>query len=398
MSEKSILDRVAIIGTGVTKFGEIWDKDEEDLLVEAVYEACGEAHVDLQRDIEAVWIGTFFPSSGISGFAFADPLKCYGKPVTRVENQCATGMDALKNAAYAVAAGMHDVVLACGVEKILDSGSRGLPGLNMVFPNPIILGESPPAIFAPCAIRAFKEWGWSSEDLAKVAVKNHHHGVKHPKAHFRGEITMEQALKAPVVCYPLRVFDCCGMSDGAAAVVLTTPERAEDMVGKGNYATIKAMRIAVDTEYPYHRPDFTGLTIPSIVKAGEMAYKEAGIQNPRKELDFAIVHDCFTITELLTYQDLKLCKTGEGADLIREGITYIEGEFPVNPEGGLKCFGHPVGATGVRMTVELTRQVLGRADGYQVKNAKAGMANNIGGPLSVASVEIIGTPDWEPGG
>lgn len=393
---KGIKDRVAIIGTGVTKFGEIWEKDEEDLLVEAVYEACDEAHVDLKEDVEAVWVGTQYPFSGVSGGAFSEPLKCYGKPVTHCENFCATGMDSIKNAAYAVAAGVHDIVLACGVEKILDQGSRGLPGVGAG--HPLAVGMSMPALFAVCATRAFKVWGWTEEDLARVPVKNHHNGAKHPKAHFRREITLDMALNAPTIAYPLKLYDCCAMSDGAAAVILTTPERAKDLVGSGNYAMIKAIGHAVESLQPFSRPDFTGLSFPANIKASRAAYQEAGIKNPRKELDFGIVHDCFSVNELLSYQDLELCKPGEAASLIREGVTAIDGEFPINPDGGLKCFGHPIGATGVRMTVELTRQVLGRAEGYQVKNAKAGFAHNLGGPFTTSMVTIVGTPDWEPGG
>jgi acetyl-CoA C-acetyltransferase len=205
-------------------------------------------------------------------------------------------------------------------------------------------------------------------------------------------------MKAPIVAYPLGLFDCCAMSDGAAAVILTRPEIAKELVGSGNYATIKAIGHAVETTHPFYRPDWTGLSLPANVKAGQAAYKEAGIRETRKELDFGIVHDCFTIHELITYQDLGLCKPGEAADLLREGIVSIDGEFPVNPDGGLKCFGHPIGATGVRMVVELTRQVLGRAEGYQVKNAKAGFAHNLGGPFTTAMVSIVGTPEWEPGG
>ena len=194
-----------------------------DLLVEAVYEACDEANVELRKDAEAVWVGTFWTFSGVAGDAFADPLKWYGKPITRIENYCATGMDAVRNAAYAVAAGMYDIVIACGVEKILDQGSRGLPDLDkMLLGSEIALNAmSAPAMFAKAAIRAFKEWGWTKEDLALVAVKSHYNGARHPKAHFRREITVETALKAPMIAYPLGLFDCCAMSDGAA-VVLTS--------------------------------------------------------------------------------------------------------------------------------------------------------------------------------
>jgi acetyl-CoA C-acetyltransferase len=188
------------------------------------------------------------------------------------------------------------------------------------------------------------------------------------------------------------------MSDGAAAVILTRPEIAKDLVGSGNYVTIKAIGHAVHSLNPFSRPDFTGLSFPANRSSSKAAYAEAGVTNPRKELDFGIVHDCFSVNELLTYQDLGLCDHGEAADLLREGVTSIDGEFPVNPDGGLKCFGHPIGATGVRMIVELTRQILGRAEGYQVKDAKAGFAHNLGGPFTTSMVTIAGTPDWEPGG
>jgi len=394
--KKGIKDRIAIIGTGVPRFGELWEKTADDLLFEAVQEACREANVNLHKEVEAAWVGTQFTFSGMSGTAAADPLRFYGKPVTRVENYCATGMDAVRNAAYAVAAGIYDIVLACGVEKLLDQGGSGLPVSNFGA-HPVATGVSTPGIFAPGAVRAFKEWGWTREDLARVAVKNHHNGARHPKAHFQREISLETALNAPMVCYPFGLFDCCGMSDGAAAVILTRPEIAADRVGKGNYALIKAISQAVDTANPFVRPDYTGLSVPSTRKAATLAFAEAGITRSLEELDFGIVHDCFTFTELINYQDMGLCKPGEGAELIRSGVTAIDGAFPINPDGGLKCFGHPIGATGVRMTVELTRQVLGRAEGYQVKNARAGFAHNLGGPLSVAMVEIVAVPEWEPG-
>lgn len=386
----SIKDKVAIIGTGCTKFGEIWEKDQEDLLVEATHEAVNEANVDLKKDIEAVWVGIQYHFTGISGATFTDSLKFYGKPVTRVENFCASGMEAVRNAAYAVAAGMYDIVLACGVEKILDYGGRGLP-LTGGELHPLISVCSAPAMFALVANRTFKDYGWTKEDLAKVAVKNHYNGAHHPKAHFRKEITIDKALKAPIIAYPLGLYDCCAMSDGSAALVLTRPEIAKKLVGD-NYATIKSIGFAVESLFPWHRPYETFNYFPANVKAAEVSYKEAGIKDPRKELDFGIVHDCFTITELINYQDMGLCKRGESANLIREGVTAIDGDFPINPDGGLKCFGHPIGATGCRMTVELARQVLGRAEGYQVKDAEAGFAHNLGGAYTVASVIVVGRP------
>jgi len=395
--KKSIRDRVAIIGTGVTKFGERWDKSPESLIADAVFEACDEANVDLQKEVEAGWVGVAYDTTGASGNALSDPVAFYGKPVTRVENYCCTGMDAFRNACYSVAAGIYDIVIAAGVEKLLDSGGSGLK-IDQMYPHTTLVAQSAPGLFAPGAMRAFKEYGWTKEDLGRVAVKNHHNGVKHPKAHFRKEITLETAVNAPMVCYPLGLFDCCAISDGSAALILTTPEIAKDKVGAGNYAMVKAVSQAVHTRYPFNDPNYTGISVPSTIEAAASAYEQAGITNPMKELDFGIVHDCFTYAELLHYQDLGLCGTGESADLIREGVTAIDGAFPINPDGGLKCFGHPIGATGCRMVAEITRQVLGRAEGYQVKDAKAGMAHNLGGPLSVAMITIVGTPEWEPGG
>ena len=393
---ESIRDKVAIIGTGVTKFGEHWDESASDMLADAVYEACQEANVNLKKDIDALWVSTLYDFSGMSGWAAAEPLKLFGKPVTRVENQCASGMDAVRNASYALAANKYDIVIACGIEKVFDQGGRGL-SQDILYWHPSLAWQAAPAYFAPCAIRAFKEWGWTREDLARVAVKNHQNGAQHPKAHFRREIAIETVLNAPVVSYPLTLFDCCALSEGAAALVLTRPDIAKRLVGD-NYATIKAITLTVETQWPFFKPGWEGLSFPATIKAAEDAYQEAGVKEPRKELDFGIVHDCFTITELMTYQDMNLCSPGEGAELIKEGVTAIDGEFPINPDGGLKCFGHPVGATGVRMIAELTKQVLGRAEGCQVKDARAGFAHNLGGPQAIAAVGIVGTPDWTPGG
>ncbi|MFN3383868.1 MAG: acetyl-CoA acetyltransferase [Archaeoglobaceae archaeon] len=379
---------IAIIGAGVTKFGHHWDKDHDDLLAEAVNEALADANLEM-KDIEAVWCGTFYPSTGISGNVFSDSLKFFGKPISRVENYCATGMDNIRNACFAVASGACDIVMASGVEKLIDAGSRGLPPIEGIFSvaMPVV---SAPGMFAMAANRAFKEWGWNREDLALVAVKNHYNGARHPKAHFRKEVSIEEVLKAPMVAYPLGVYDCSAVSDGAAAVILTRPEIAKKL--GCDYAVIKSIGMAVETMHPWHRPSESFLSFPATVKAAKMAYKMAKIEDPRKEIDFGIVHDCFTITELVNYQDLGLCKPGEGAKLIREGVTAIDGEFPINPDGGLKSFGHPIAASGVRMISELYRQVLGKADGLQVKNAEIGFAHNLGGPYSVATVAIVSKP------
>ena len=384
-----IKDRVAIVGVGCTKFGEIWEKDQEDLLVEAVYEALDDAGITPQ-DIEAAWVGVLYPFTGMSGGTFAEPMKLFGKPVTRVENFCASGMDAFRNACFAVAAGVYDIVVACGVEKLLDEGSSGLP---MEGGHPVMGGTSAPAMFALAASRAFHEWGWTKEDLAHVAVKNHKNGVAHPKAHFRRAITVDDVLKAPMIASPLGRFDCCAMSDGAAALVVTRPEIAKTMKHKDDYVVAKANALAVDSTFPMWRPGFNWLGFPATKKAAAMAYEEAGIKDPRKEISFAEVHDCFTITELLNMGDLGFVDPPKAAEAVRDGMTEVEGDIPLNPSGGLKCFGHPIGATGCRMLYEVTKQLQGRADGMQVKDPVLGMAHNLGGPASVCSVTILGRHD-----
>lgn len=384
----TIKDKVAIIGVGYTKFGELWDKSQEDLMVDAAYEAYNDAGVE-PKDIQGIWVGVFYYFTGLSGCTAVEPLKLFGKPASRVENFCASGMDAFRNACFAVASGVYDIALACGVEKLMDSGSRGLPGLKD-FGHPVYGTASAPAMFALAATRAFHKYEWSKEDLARVAVKNHFNGAKHPKAHFRKEVTMEEVMNAPMIAYPLGRYDCCAMSDGAAALIITRPEIAKEYNHSDDYVLVKGNGLAVETVMPFYKPSFDYLGFPATQKAAQEAYKQAGVKDPRKEISLAEVHDCFTITELLNYEDLGFCKKGEGAELIREGVTAIDGELPVNPSGGLKCFGHPIGASGCRMLVEVTKQLQGMADGRQVKDPVLGLCHNLGGPASVASVTVLG--------
>jgi len=386
----SISDKVAIIGVGCTKFGELWDKDVEDLVVEAAYEALDDAGMSPQ-DVQAAWIGVLYPFTGLSGNTFSDPMKLFGIPVTRVENYCASGMDAFRNACYAVASGAYDVAMACGVEKLMDTGSSGLPMQG--FSHPVFGVASAPALFALSATRCFHEYGWTKEDLARVAVKNHKNGAKHPKAHFRREITMEDALSAPMIAWPLGRFDCCAMSDGSAALVITRPEIAERSKHKDDYVLVKANALAVSSGRPMfsNSTDFLGFTATQ--DAARAAYAEAGVKDPAKEIDLAEVHDCFSITEILNYEDLGFCEHGQGAAFVAEGRSEVDGDLPVNASGGLKCFGHPIGATGCRMLYEITKQLQGRADGAQVKDARLGLAHNLGGPGSVCSVTILGRKD-----
>lgn len=386
----SIKDRVAIVGAGCTRFGELWEKDQDDLLVEAAHEALDDAGL-APDDIEAIWVGVGFSFTGRSGGAAVEPLKLFGKPATRIENYCASGMDAFRNACFAVASGVYDVVMACGVEKILDQGSRGLPRDDY---HPVFSGVSAPGMFAMAASRAFHDWGWTKEDLAHVAVKNHKNGVAHPKAHFRREVTVDEAASAPMIAWPLGRFDCCAVSDGSAAVIVTRPEIARQMKHKDDYVLVKANALSVYSILPFYKSAFDWLGFPATRTAARAAYDEAGIRDPRQEISLCEVHDCFTSTELFTIGDLGLVDDPKDATkFVRDGLADVEGQVAVNASGGLKCFGHPIGATGVRMLYEVTKQLQGRADGRQVANPRLGLAHNLGGPGAVCSVTILGPRD-----
>ena len=370
------------------KYGERWDKNQYDLLAEAATGAIKDAGVN-KSDIDAAWLGVFYYFTGLSGTTLEDAIRLQGKPVTRCENYCASGMDAFRNACFGVASGAYDVVLACGVEKLTDEGSSGLPGFK-IFGHPFLPLPSAPAMFSMAATRCFHDYGWTKEDLARVAVKNHENGSFHPKAHFRNKITIDEAMKAPMIADPLGRFDCCAMSDGAAALILTRPELAESYAHANDYVLVKANAISVYTMAPWYWPGFDFVSFPATVTAAEMAYKEAGITDPRKQIDLAEVHDCFTITELINCQDLKFCDKGKSAEELKNGTFNWDGEIAINPSGGLKSFGHPIGSTGCRMLVEVTKQLQGRAEGRQVKDAKIGLGHNLGGAFSVCSVSILG--------
>jgi acetyl-CoA C-acetyltransferase len=395
MARKGIKDKVAIIGCDMTKYGERWDKNQYDLLFEAVQNATKDAGIT-KDDIDATWVGIFYYFTGLSGAITEDILRMDGKPATRVENYCASGMDAFRNASFAVASGAYDIVLACGVEKLMDEGGSGLPGFT-IFGHPLYPTPSAPAMFSMAATRSFQEYGWNKEDLARVAVKNHDNGADHPKAHFRRRISVDQVMKAPMIADPLGRFDCCAMSDGAAALILTSPELAESYAHGDDYILVKANAISCRTNFPWYIPpngpgaDFT--SFPATVKAAEYAYKEAGITEPRKEIDAAEVHDCFTITELINCQDLQFCDRGQAAEELKNGTFNWDGETAVNPSGGLKSFGHPIGSTGCRMLTEITKQLQGRAEGRQVPDAKIGLCHNLGGAFSVCSTTILSQRD-----
>jgi acetyl-CoA C-acetyltransferase len=385
----SIKDRVAIIGMGCTKFGELWDKGPSDLIVDAVSEAYADAGVEA-RDIQAVWVGTLF--SGMGGRSASEPLKLQYIPVTRVENACGSGHEAVRGASYAVAAGIYDICLAVGFEKLKDEGMSGLPGMeNRTNTH---YQSSMPGVFAIMATRYFNRYGLSPEDgksmLAKISIKSHHNGTLNPKAHLRRELTLEQVLNAPIIAWPLGLFDCCGVSDGASAAIITRADMAKKFRPDPVY--IKALQICASPTSGRMTSEYDYTHVEEAYRAGLAAYEEAGIKDPRKEISMAEVHDCFSITEAVTMEDLQFSPRGQVKGDIEAGTFHLDGALPVQPDGGLKCFGHPIGASGIRMIYELYLQLQGRADKRQIKEPKMGLAHNMGNEpyAPVVSVCIVG--------
>jgi acetyl-CoA C-acetyltransferase len=392
----SIKDKVAIIGMGCTKFGELWDKSVDDLITDAAYEACEDAGVDL-KEMEAAWLGTVF--SGQTALSLSSPLKLQYIPVTRVENMCATGTEALRGAAYAVAAGACDIALAVGVEKLKDTGWTGVQPSNVIGRTAMgtagtELEISPPAMFALLASGYFHKHGLDPEYgkrlLAQIAVKNHHNGSMNPKAHFQNEITLEQVLKSPIVAAPLGVLDCCGVSDGAAAAIVVRADKAKSFRKDPVYIKTMAVSAGPGRDPMVQNYDFAH--VEENVRAARLAYAEAGIKNPRAELSIAEVHDCFTIHELSVYEDLGWSRKGGAKDDIEAGTFQLKGDLPVNTDGGLKCFGHPLGASGLRMQYEVYKQLQEKAGPRQVKNPRLGLTHNLGGTIwgGVACICITG--------
>ncbi len=384
-----IKDRVAIIGMGCVKFGENWEQSLEDMVIDAAYEAYEDAGID-PKDIQAAWWGTVF--SGETGQILAAPLKLSYIPVTHVENACATGSEAIRAACYAVTAGMYDLVLAVGAEKLKDTGYSGLPQTRPIATwSYRLTTQTPAAVFAMMATGYFAKHGLTHEDgkklLGQIAVKNHHNGSLCPKAHFQQEITLEQALNAPMIAYPLGLFDCCGVSDGAAAAIITRADLAKKFRPDPIY--IKSVQICQGPREGWISQTYDFAHVEETYRCGIAAYQEAGIKNPRKELNIAEVHDCFSITELTIMEDLQFSPRGHVKEDIEAGTYTLEGELPVNSDGGLKCFGHPIGATGLRMLYEVYKQLQDKAGPRQVKNPHLGLTHNQGGEPGAATVSVL---------
>ena len=396
---EGIKDKVAILGMGCTNFGEHWDKSAEDLIVDAYKEAVADAGID-ESLLEAFWLATCFDevNMGKSAIALATCLKLPYVPVTRVENFCASGTEAFRGAAYAVASGACDFAVAVGVEKLKDTGYGGLPdfGISLGSRNRLIFPNlTAPGAFAQLATRYFDRYSLSAEEgkraMGHVSVKSHKNGAKNPKAHLRREVTIEQVLKAPIVAYPLGLFDCCGVSDGAAVAILTRPEIAREL-GRSNPVKVKALQIAATSGEELMHTSWDGTHIETTTRAGARAYKEAGITNPREEINLLELHDCFSITELVTFEDLQISPRGGAPKDLFDGFYDLEGTIPCQTDGGLKCFGHPIGASGIRMIFEIYSQLQGRAGERQVEDPQIGLTHNLGGfpSMSVCSIGIFG--------
>jgi len=391
---EGIKDKVAIIGMGCTRFGERWDMNGGDLMVEAFKECIEDAGIE-KKDIDAAFWGCCFPMGGLSGLPLSQLLKLPFIPVTHVENFCATGTEALRAATYAVASGASDIALAVGVEKLKDTGYGGLPEMGGMMaqeaPTP---NMTAPGMFAMMATKYFSKYGLSPEEgkkmIGRVSWKSHQNGVKNPKAHLHREVTMEQIVNAPIIAWPLGLFDCCGVSDGSAAAIVVRAEMAKKFRPDPVY--IKALQIAISSGEEVGYTDYDFAHVETGYRAGIRAYKEAGIKNPREEISMAELHDCFSITETVTYEDLQFSPRGKAKEDIESGFFDIDGKLPVQPDGGLKCFGHPIGASGIRMIYEMYLQLQGKAGPRQLKNPKLGLTHNMGGfPAgNVIAVSIVG--------
>jgi acetyl-CoA C-acetyltransferase len=394
-----IKDKVAIIGMGCTRFGERWDAGAEELIVEAFREALADAGIEKQR-IGAAWFGTCMDeiNVGKTGMTLATTLRLPMIPVTRVENYCATGTEAFRGACYGVASGAYDICLAMGVEKLKDTGYGGLPnpgsGAGTLqwqwWPN-----LTAPGSFAQLASAYQAKYRLDGKDLKRsighVSVKSHANGALNPKAHMRKAVSLDQVLAAPIIAHPLGLFDCCGVSDGAACAIVTTPEIAREL-GKKDFVSVKALQIALSSgeEAAFNRWD--GDHFMTTAHCSTKAYEEAGIRDPKTEISMMEVHDCFSITELVTMEDLHISERGRAWHDVLDGDYDIDGKVPCQVDGGLKCFGHPIGASGLRMLYEMYLQLHGRAEKRQLRDPRFGLTHNLGGfPFqNICSIAIIG--------
>ena len=393
-----IKDKVALLGMGCSNFGERWNDNAEALMLEAFSEALADAGIE-KNQIEAAWFATAIEEQhvGKSGIPLAVALRLPLIPVTRVENYCASGSEAFRGAVYAVASGACDIALALGVEKLKDTGYGGLPQRSRGAVNDMYWSNmSAPGAFAQLALAYQARHGVSREDLkramAHISVKSHDNGAKNPKAHLRKPIDEDRALNAPMIADPLGLFDCCGVSDGSACAIVTTPDIARAL-GKKDLITVKALQLSVSNGTETQHNSWDGSYFMTTRVAARRAYEEAGVTNPRESISLTEVHDCFSVTELITMEDLGISPEGGAIRDVMDGFYNADGALPCQIDGGLKCFGHPIGASGLRMLYEIYLQMQGRAGDRQRADQPAlGLTHNLGGfpHQNVSSVTIVG--------
>jgi acetyl-CoA C-acetyltransferase len=382
------MKKVAIVGVGHGKFGVRSDASLRELAFEAVKACLQDAGVSLKEVDSMV--------TGIAGDEFSialqpsaqvhDYIGFHPKPNFRVEGACATGSMALRTGWMNVVSGLADLVLVVGAEKMTEVPTSVATeimgrGGDAIWEYPF--GTTFPGYYALMANAHMAEFGTTEEQLAMVAVKNHYYGSLNPYAHMQKEISLEKALNSFPVAHPLKLFDCSLITDGAAAVLLASEERARSISSKPIW--MAGLGLATDTMRITERDSLT--SIMAVREAAKVAYRMAGV-GPA-DIDVATVHDCFTIAEIVAYEDLGFCERGEGGRLIEAKETYCGGRIPVNLDGGLKSKGHPLGATGVSMAVEITKQLRGEAGERQVKDAEIGLSHNVGGTGQVVAIHIF---------
>jgi len=377
---------VAVIGTGMTKFGELWGRSIKDIFVEAAERAIEDAGVD---HVDSLYVGSMSPGLFVGqehlGAVMADYLGVNPIPATRVESACASGGAAFRQAFLEVASGASDIVLAGGVEKMTD-GADVIDVLATAADQEyeVYHGITFPGLYAMIAKAHMHQYGTTREQLAAVAVKNHRNGAKNPNAQFRSEVTLEQVMGSTMVADPLRLLDCSPVSDGAAAVVVASLDVAKKL--NKSFARVIASAQASDTIALHSRQSLT--TLNAVVNAALKAYKMANIKPA--DINLVEVHDCFTIAEIVVSEDLGFFEKGKGGEAAAQGLTSIDcGRIPFNTSGGLKAKGHPVGATGIAQIIEVYEQLTAKAGSRQVKNARRGMAQNMGGSGASCVIHIL---------
>lgn len=379
--------RVALVGAGMTPFAEHFALGIKDLVPMAVSEAVASVDKGFDRaDIDAVWFGELTTTDGFPSGVLADSCGLLDVPVTHIENACATGQDAIRNAIMGVASGYVDVALVVGADKVRETSARTTfwewMGMTRDMAWDFPLGLVAPANFALHVKRYLYESPATREHLAMIAVKNHRHALANPKAQLRQEITVEQVLNAPMVVEPFGLYDCTPQSDGAAAVLVVGEEVVDRYTDRPVW--VRGFGLGLDRVMHQHKLDMT--TFPPTRKAAKAAFAMAGLTPA--DIDVAEVHDCFTGVELISYEDLGFAERFEGYKLVEAHDTTVGGRIPVNPSGGLKAKGHPPGATGVAQCVELFEQLRGTA-ATQVDGARIALAHNIGGPTAISGITIL---------